>query len=79
MPVTLIRSKRELSRYERLALWVGQYEGSRIAKENSLICDRVLRAIDGLRTFRDLPKRSAHVVNYDRNFDAHHKLAGKIF
>jgi hypothetical protein len=49
---------RKTDRPLTLAEMLGKYENSRVAHEHNLIADRALRALDGLRKFRDLPKQS---------------------
>lgn len=65
---------------EKIANRVSRYEGSHVAREHSLHLNRCLRAIDGLRVFRDLPKQSVNAlvgVAADRRYTAFHKLDGK--
>jgi hypothetical protein len=69
----------KLSPPARLALHVGQYENSRIAREHSLHLNRCLRAIDGLRTFPDLPKQYTPPKDVDRRYTEFHRFGGKAF
>ncbi len=78
-----VADKKPLTPRARLTLALGKYYGSRIERENSRHCDRMLRALDGLRDFRDLPPQPTAVANAmvetrTRHL-AHHRIGGGIF
>ena len=79
-----VQPETTLTPVQRLALRLGQYENSRIAREHNLHLNRCLRdRTDGLRTFKDLPNQTIPSSDVDRRFTirrAWHKIgSGKVY
>jgi hypothetical protein len=75
---------KEAERAARLGQYESQYHGSPIGMAHNLHCLRALRAIDGLRTFADIPKARPEPQDYrpadrpHRRKSPYHRVAGNI-